>query len=91
MLSFRFLVEKAELLTSARTYCLTGRMVEGSVTHNTLAVADVDGESLPVKIKTVAFVDPAKVDAERMTLTIEQPDYDIRLLEGKELVKSYGL
>jgi hypothetical protein len=83
-MSLRFVVAQAQRLAGVDT--LTGVLESGTLRHGIAASAQTRDGSLPVLIRTVAFVDPPKHSNE-YTLTIDPPSFALALLEGTTLVE----
>jgi len=80
----KFVVERAIHLPSARTFCVEGRISAGRINAgDVVQIEHSPGKT--VRVKSVALLNTdAKSDT--LTLSIEEPDFPLRDLEGAELV-----
>ncbi len=83
-MSFRYVVEKAGYLKSARVHWLDGRLEAGELHNGVTATADTPAGARLVRIKSVAFADGQRDPRARM-VQIEPPDFPIEELVGAVL------
>lgn len=81
-MAFRFRVVKTGRLHSAGAWLLDGKLLSGRIENNTRAVVESE-QSKIVNLKTVALLNRKNFDPSELTLTMEEPDFDIQSLEGK--------
>ena len=84
-MAFQFLIQRGGYLRRANVWYLEGELISGEVHHNSLAVAHTAAGPVSVTVKTIAFVDGQDMDTRVLTLSIEQPDCDLKVLEGTML------
>jgi hypothetical protein len=83
-MSFTFQIRRATKIMGVVT--LDG-VLDGSLKHGTKGTALLrGGESVPLVVKTVAFVDPPRPGNRDRTITIEPPPCALEALEGATLV-----
>ena len=83
-MGYQFLVKSAGHLSTIKIWCLDVELIDGNIEINTIAVTEIDGKMYSVLVKSVAFVDPPRMD-NIFTLSIGQPEFSIALLEGRVL------
>lgn len=84
-MAFRFQVKKSGRLPTADAWLLDGKLLSGKVRNNSLATVEAEKGKV-VKVKTVALLNQKNPDPSELTLTLEEPSFDIESLEGKVLV-----
>ncbi len=82
-MSLRFVVKQVSRIAGVDT--VTGVLESGALRHGIAATAQTREGSLPIVIRTVAFVDPPKTSNE-YTLTIAAPGFALALLNGATIV-----
>ncbi len=85
-MAFQFMIKNSAHLSVADLWLLEGVLLSGEITNNTSAIAQTDVGQVSVSIKTVAFIETEVINSRVLTLNIERPVCDIKLLEGKMLV-----
>ena len=78
------MVKNTGYLPTSKIWYLDVELIDGNIEINTIAVAEIDGKWYSVLVKSVAFVDPPRMD-NIFTLSIGQPEFSIALLEGRVL------
>lgn len=83
-MNFKFNVEATDEISSAKIYILEGTLQEGMIMENAQAIAVIDGDQFPITIKNIVFINrTAKaMKAQKLTLNIECPSFNIKSLEG---------
>jgi hypothetical protein len=83
-MAFEFKVKAAGRL--GKVWYLDGELLSGSLCHDATATVQTPSGLLSVVVRTVAFVDPPRVADKTLTITIDEPNFDITLLRGMVLV-----
>ena len=87
-MSFIFQVERAWSLDSAGVYHLVGYLINGTVLPGARAnVRGLAGCEVVVKNVVVAQKVPNLRQDNQFTISIEKPDFDLSLVEGRELFR----
>jgi len=82
---FTFRVELASHLAVAGIWCLDGMLETGEVNAPAQACAETARGSIPIYVRTVAFVESKAISANRLTLVVDQPPCDLSELTGATL------
>lgn len=89
-MSFIFNVEATDEIKSAKIFCLEGSVEEGNIVSGDKANVIINGKLVSLNIQSVVLINRTKIAqlSKKMTLAIDEPDCDIKQLEGK-VIRSF--
>ena len=87
-MKFRIVINRIWHIASSNLWLLEGEKTEGDLTHGFRGTVQLHDREILITIKSVAMVDGGKIDLRRVLLSIEKPECDPRLLEGRELIST---
>lgn len=87
-MSFRFLIDNAGHLKTAKVWFIEGFLEQGIVKEGSIGTIKENNEVKIVNVKNVALVTSNEVGNGRLTLSIEEPNFPITFLKKGMIIES---
>ena len=87
-MSFRFLIDNAGHLKTAKVWFIEGFLEQGVVKEGSIGTIKETDEVKTVNVKNVALVTSNEVESGYLTLSIEKPNFPITFLKKGMVIES---